>query len=188
MHAGGGASGPGRSPIVLRAPGLRCPRSCARAGRPSACAARTTRLTLSCCIEAAQLPLAAPSANPSGAPSPKTADDVLAYFDGQIDGRHRRRARAASAWSPRIVDLSPHAIPHPALRRRGRRRCVRMRLCEKMHIVGITGGTGCGKTTALMELRAPGRACDRLRRGVSRAAARPIPPCSRRSTPVFRVQ
>lgn len=31
-------------------------------------------------------PLAAPSANPSGQPSPKTAAEVLAYFDGQIEG------------------------------------------------------------------------------------------------------
>ena len=30
-------------------------------------------------------PLAAPSANPSGAASPKTADEVLAYFDGAIE-------------------------------------------------------------------------------------------------------
>jgi len=31
------------------------------------------------------LPLAAPSANTSGCPSPKTAADVLSYFDGKID-------------------------------------------------------------------------------------------------------
>ena len=31
------------------------------------------------------VPLAAPSANISGMPSPKTAEDVLAYFDGKID-------------------------------------------------------------------------------------------------------
>ena len=36
-------------------------------------------------IRAAGVPLAAPSANPSGAPSPKTADEVLSYFDGKID-------------------------------------------------------------------------------------------------------
>jgi tRNA threonylcarbamoyl adenosine modification protein (Sua5/YciO/YrdC/YwlC family) len=35
---------------------------------------------------AAGVPLAAPSANPSGAPSPKTAAEVLAYFDGKIEG------------------------------------------------------------------------------------------------------
>ena len=31
------------------------------------------------------LPLAAPSANPSGEPSPKTAEQVFTYFDGRID-------------------------------------------------------------------------------------------------------
>lgn len=32
-----------------------------------------------------RLPLAAPSANPSGAPSPKTAAEVLGYFEGKIE-------------------------------------------------------------------------------------------------------
>lgn len=49
----------------------------------------TLELLRKCC-----LPLAAPSANPSGAPSPKTAEQVLGYFDGRIeaviDGRAMR--------------------------------------------------------------------------------------------------
>ena len=105
-------------------------------------------------IEAAQLPLAAPSANPSGAPSPKTADDVLAYFNGQIaaviDGGPCGIGREST-----LVDLShtPYrilrsaAVPDDA---------VWDALVRKMHIVGITGGTGCGKTTALMELERQG--------------------------------
>ena len=36
-------------------------------------------------IRFAGVPLAAPSANVSGQPSPKTAEDVLDYFDGRID-------------------------------------------------------------------------------------------------------
>jgi L-threonylcarbamoyladenylate synthase len=36
-------------------------------------------------IQAAGVPLAAPSANPSGKASPKTAGEVLAYFDGKIE-------------------------------------------------------------------------------------------------------
>ena len=36
-------------------------------------------------IRLAGVPLAAPSANMSGAPSPKSAGDVLAVFDGKID-------------------------------------------------------------------------------------------------------
>ena len=98
---------PGPLTIVLRA--RDCVPDIVRAGGETVglrCPDHPATLAL---IEAAQLPLAAPSANPSGAPSPKTADDVLADFDVQ-----------------------------------------------KMHIVGITGGTGCGKTTALMELKRQG--------------------------------
>ena len=36
-------------------------------------------------LRLAGVPLAAPSANPSGMPSPKTAREVLDYFDGKID-------------------------------------------------------------------------------------------------------
>ena len=36
-------------------------------------------------IREAQRPLAAPSANLSGMPSPKSAQEVLAYFDGKVD-------------------------------------------------------------------------------------------------------
>jgi L-threonylcarbamoyladenylate synthase len=36
-------------------------------------------------IEAAGSPIVAPSANTSGDPSPTTADEVLAYFDGRIE-------------------------------------------------------------------------------------------------------
>ncbi|MBR5381573.1 MAG: threonylcarbamoyl-AMP synthase [Oscillospiraceae bacterium] len=36
-------------------------------------------------IRLAGVPLAAPSANPSGAPSPKDIETVLAYFDGRIE-------------------------------------------------------------------------------------------------------
>ena len=90
----------------------------------------------------------------SGAPSPKTADDVLAYFNGQIaaviDGGPCGIGREST-----LVDLShtPYrilrsaAVPDDA---------VWDALVRKMHIVGITGGTGCGKTTALMELERQG--------------------------------
>ena len=73
---------PGPLTIVLRAKD--CVPEIVRAGGQTVglrCPDHPATLAL---IEAAQLPLAAPSANPSGAPSPKTADDVLAYFDGQI--------------------------------------------------------------------------------------------------------
>ena len=37
-------------------------------------------------IRKADIALSAPSANPSGKPSPKTAQEVLDYFDGHIEG------------------------------------------------------------------------------------------------------
>ena len=143
---------PGPLTIVLRAQD--CVPEIVRAGGETVglrCPDHPATLAL---IEAAQLPLAAPSANPSGAPSPKTADDVLAYFDGQIaaviDGGSCGIGREST-----LVDLShtPYrilrsaAVPDDA---------VWDALVQKMHIVGITGGTGCGKTTALMELERQG--------------------------------
>ena len=143
---------PGPLTIVLRAQG--CVPEIVRAGGQTVglrCPDHPATLAL---IEAAQLPLAAPSANPSGAPSPKTADDVLAYFNGQIaaviDGGPCGIGREST-----LVDLShtPYrilrsaAVPDDA---------VWDALVRKMHIVGITGGTGCGKTTALMELERQG--------------------------------
>ena len=143
---------PGPLTIVLRAKA--CVPEIVRAGGETVglrCPDHPATLAL---IEAAQLPLAAPSANPSGAPSPKTADDVLAYFDGQIaaviDGGPCGIGREST-----LVDLSctPYrilrsaAVPDDA---------VWDALVRRMHIVGITGGTGCGKTTALTELERQG--------------------------------
>lgn len=97
------------------------------------------------------LPLAAPSANPSGAESPKSAADVAAYFDGKIeailDGGECALGREST-----IVDMtvSPFrilrqgALPEEAITRA---------LIDSLKIVGVTGGTGCGKTTALDALR-----------------------------------
>ena len=51
------------------------------------------------------VPLAAPSANPSDMPSPKTAEEVLAYFDGKIpcviDG-----GACALSFESTIIDLT----------------------------------------------------------------------------------
>lgn len=60
-------------------------------------------------IRLAGVPLAAPSANLSGEPSPKTADDVLRVFDGKIeaviDG-----GRCAVGVESTIVDLTSGTI------------------------------------------------------------------------------
>lgn len=97
------------------------------------------------------LPLAAPSANPSGAESPKTASAVAAYFDGAIeailDG-----GECALGTESTVIDMtvSPFrvlrqgALPEEAITRA---------LIDSLKVVGVTGGTGCGKTTALDALR-----------------------------------
>ena len=143
---------PGPLTIVLRAKA--CVPEIVRAGGETVglrCPDHPATLAL---IEAAQLPLAAPSANPSGAPSPKTADDVLAYFDGQIAavidggpcGIGRESTLVGLSCTPYRI-LRSAAVPDDA---------VWDALVRRMHIVGITGGTGCGKTTALTELERQG--------------------------------
>ena len=102
-------------------------------------------------LRQAQLPLAAPSANPSGAPSPKTADEVLRYFDGKIDAVIDGGACGIGREST-IVDLS--VTPYRILRAGALPEdTVWDALVRSMQVIGITGGTGCGKTTALNVLR-----------------------------------
>ena len=129
-------------PAIVRAGGetvgLRCP------DHPM------TLELLRCC----GLPLAAPSANPSGAESPKTAQKVLEYFDGRIDavidGGH-----CGIGTESTILDMS--ARPFRILRQGAlAAEAIADALVDGMTIIGITGGTGCGKTTALMELESLG--------------------------------
>ena len=100
------------------------------------------------------LPLAAPSANPSGEESPKTAQKVLKYFEGKIDAVIDGGPCGIGTEST-IVDLS--AQPYRILRQ-GALPAESIADChvEGMTIIGITGGTGCGKTTALNELKSLG--------------------------------
>ena len=98
-------------------------------------------------LRLAKIPFAAPSANPSGAASPKTAEDVLRYFDGKIsaviDG-----GTCGIGTESTIIDLSQ--TPYRILRQGALPECeIWDVLINCMTIVGITGGTGCGKTTAL---------------------------------------
>lgn len=103
------------------------------------------------------LPLAAPSANPSGEPSPKTAQQVLGYFDGKIeaviDGGDCGIGREST-----IIDLT--RAPYRILRQGALpERDIAAALGEHMRIIGLTGGTGTGKTTALEVLRGMGALC-----------------------------
>ena len=111
--------------------GLRCPKS-----------EKTLELLKLCGI-----PFAAPSANLSGQPSPKTAEDVLAYFDGKIEAIVDGGPCELGTEST-IVDLS--VIPYRILRQGALSAdAIREALIGSLKIVGVTGGTGAGKTTAL---------------------------------------
>lgn len=129
-------------PEILRAGGatvgLRCPRQ-----------EQTLRL-----LRELEFPLAVPSANPSGMESPKDADQVFHYFDGKIaaviDG-----GPCALGLESTVLDLSK--APYRILRQGSLpAEEIMDNLVSSMTIVGITGGSGCGKTTALRELEKRG--------------------------------
>lgn len=98
-------------------------------------------------LEKCGLPLAVPSANPSGKPSPKTPEEVRRYFDGKISAILDGGSCGIGTEST-ILDLTVR--PYRILRQGAlaEREIIRA-LRETMTVVGITGGTGCGKTTAL---------------------------------------
>ena len=105
-------------------------------------------------LKRAGVPLAAPSANPSGMESPKTAEAVAAYFEGKIDAildggtcALGMESTVVSLAGEGLSVLRQGALPETAIRR-----C----LIENLRIIGVTGGTGCGKSTALSVLRSMG--------------------------------
>ena len=105
-------------------------------------------------LRACGLPLAAPSANPSGMASPKTAAQVADYFDGRIDGIIDGGPCGIGTEST-IIDLSK--TPFTILRTGAlREETVFAALRDSVKLIGITGGTGGGKTTALRVLEAKG--------------------------------
>ena len=119
-------------------------------------------LTLQALREAG-VPFAAPSANLSGAPSPKTAGDVLKVFDGVIDAVIDGGASTLGREST-ILDMSKK--PYRVLRQGALpEESISEALAENMHIFGITGTTGSGKTSVLEAFRRKGALlldCDRL--------------------------
>ena len=129
-------------PEILRAGGktvgLRCPRQ-----------EQTLRL-----LKELEFPLAVPSANPSGKESPKDAEQVFCYFDGKIaaviDG-----GPCALGLESTVLDMS--SLPYRILRLGSLpSEEIEAALVENITVVGITGGSGCGKTTALGELKKRG--------------------------------
>ena len=152
---------PGPLTIVLKAaenvPAL------VRAGKPTVgLRCPDHPLTLSV-LKLADVPLAGPSANPSGLPSPKTAEDVLTYFDGRIDAVVDGGPCGIGKEST-ILDMS--VLPYRILRRGALPEdAVDDALVSGMKIVGLTGGTGSGKTTVLEYLTkrgALGLDCDAI--------------------------
>ena len=105
-------------------------------------------------LEKSGVPFAAPSANPSGEPSPKNADSVLKYFDGKIDAV-LDGGECGIGCESTLIDLS--RTPYRILRQGALTADeIADALVDSMKIIGITGGTGCGKTTALNELERRG--------------------------------
>jgi len=101
-------------------------------------------------LNISKLPLAAPSANPSFEESPKTAEMVMEYFDGKIEAVIDGGPCGIGKEST-IIDMS--AQPYKILRQGAlEEKDIASVLAEELKIVGITGGTGCGKTTALKVL------------------------------------
>lgn len=114
-------------------------------------------------LEKSRVPFAAPSANPSGESSPKNADSVLKYFDGKIDAV-LDGGECGIGRESTLIDLS--RMPYRILRQGALPTDeIADALVDGMKIIGITGGTGCGKTTALNELERRGALlidCDAL--------------------------
>lgn len=105
-------------------------------------------------LEKSDVPFAAPSANPSGEPSPKNADSVLKYFDGKIDAV-LDGGECGIGCESTLIDLS--RTPYRILRQGALPADeIADAFVDSMKIIGITGGTGCGKTTALNELERRG--------------------------------
>ena len=123
-------------------------------------------------LRQAGIPLAGPSANPSGSPSPRTAAEVLGYFDGKIDAL-LDGGECGIGKESTILDLS--AAPYRVLRQGALdETAIDDALVGGMKVIGLTGGSGSGKTTAmnyLIERGALGIDCDEVYHGLLRECA-----------------
>ena len=137
-------------PLTLVLPAKSTVPSIVRAGGDTIglrCPAHKMTLAL---LDRLRLPLAGPSANPSGKPSPKTAEEVLAYFDGKIDAVVDGGECGIGREST-ILDLTVR--PFRILREGAlSREEIENALLSQLRLIGVTGGTGSGKTTVMRTL------------------------------------
>ena len=118
-------------------------------------------------LELSKLPFAAPSANPSGEDSPKDAEKVLEYFNGKIsavvDG-----GPCGIGTESTLIDMS--ASPYKILRQGALSEdAIADALLENMTVLGLTGPSGGGKTSALKHIESLGGLvidCDALYHGI----------------------
>lgn len=114
-------------------------------------------------LKKCSLPLVGPSANPSGEKSPVSASEVLAYFDGKIDavidGGESELKEDSTVIS--LAETPFKIIRQGALSESE----IVDALISSMKIIGLSGRTGSGKTTALKvaeEFGALALDCDKL--------------------------